>query len=251
MDIGVFKHVTEKKNEFRDDSVYYQFNVLSNQKLISNYEDLKSIVLVLNSNEKLKELIFLFLSNLELKDRTLHFKKYKLGFIGFEAVNWISKHFDLSRSLCLKIGEFMRQIGIFKHITDEDYAFTDDYVYFVLSESCFEFFERVGDSYEISKSEGLANWTKKLSEKFESVQEFTTIPNLYKSTIKKDLHSLTTLMRAYLQFLLLKHESRYTFEYDLKIFIGNWCVNKSICQEKSLKDFIQINSFKGDIYAIG
>eukprot|EP01080_Neovahlkampfia_damariscottae_P003029 gene3029-5039_t len=252
LEIGVIKHVTERKNEFKDDLYFFQLVNLTSNQILKNYEDLKSIVLLLNSNEKLKELIFIFISNLDLKDKNIHFKKHKFTFIGSEVVNFLSKYFDISRCLSMKICDFIRQLGIFKHITDEQNFFADEFVYYSLSEDCFDFFEKEIDTYKLSNEEELKNWIKKLEKNFESTQEFTTIPNLYRNLKKKDLHDMPPLLKANLQYLLLKKQSKYLYEHDLNIFIGNWCLsNSSILEEESLNNFLQKHEFDADIYAIG
>ena len=59
-------------------------------------------------------------------------------------------------------------------------------------------------------------------------------------------------MKANLQYLLLKKQSKYLYEHDLTIFIGNWCLNNSIINEEdSMNQFIKKHEFEADIYAIG
>jgi len=68
-------------------------------------------------------------TGLHIADRMYHFKIYKRCFIGHQAVDWLVKNENISRSEAVELGEQLRQKFFFKHVVN-DHTFKDKYLFY-------------------------------------------------------------------------------------------------------------------------
>jgi hypothetical protein len=68
---------------------------------------------------------------LDLRDRTYHLKKYPNCFVGTEAVQWMSEHFQLAAAQVVEIGRALQTLGLLYHVAHEQ-GFADRPLFFRL-----------------------------------------------------------------------------------------------------------------------
>ena len=66
---------------------------------------------------------------LEIKKRRFRLQSYTMCFIGSEAVDWMVKEYDLSRTEAVELGNKLKSRGIIHHVTDH-HAFKDEYLFY-------------------------------------------------------------------------------------------------------------------------
>jgi tRNA A-37 threonylcarbamoyl transferase component Bud32 len=69
----------------------------------------------------------------EVKNRTWHLKKYKMCFVGSEAVDWLVKEMpSWSREKAVHFGNILLEKRIFRHVCDE-HDFKDEYLFYIFT----------------------------------------------------------------------------------------------------------------------
>jgi hypothetical protein len=127
----VFRNAIDPYSEFQDDYQYYHLIPVEENQILLNFSYLKQIHLLMNNSTEMNEFIKSFKLKVDLKDRKYRLKTYKNCFLGTEAVDFISLKLDLPRGMATKLGEMIRKIGIFDHVTG-DHIFKDEYYFYFL-----------------------------------------------------------------------------------------------------------------------
>ncbi|GBF79276.1 mechanosensitive ion channel domain-containing protein [Aphanothece sacrum] len=69
------------------------------------------------------------LEGIEIKDRRYRLNVYSHCFIGSEAVDWLTEHFNCLRQEAIELGQILVERKIIHHVTDE-HPFEDDYLFY-------------------------------------------------------------------------------------------------------------------------
>ena len=260
IDLGLMEHVVNKDVQFEDDYFFYNLTPLNAEEILKNYSDLKKIVLIVNSRIQMSELVFQFLKNVKLEDRTYLLKTYKKCFIGSEAVSYLSEHLNLNRSIASKLGELIRQLGVFHHVVD-DHIFIDGYFFYYLKVQNDLNLSQIRTKFLMTSNRSISRDTVQeilKSDKITDIQRYSTIASKYRynsysnssSELLKESESLSPIIQAHVEKELEENENEFMSLETLKIVIGTWNVAGNIC-EKSIRNWIQKENYDADIYAIG
>eukprot|EP01080_Neovahlkampfia_damariscottae_P007458 gene7458-11783_t len=129
IDLKILENVSNPKEEkFKGDDIFKLIH-RKQEDILDDFKNIQKIYFLANSSSELNDFIKQFRLRVDIKDRKYRLKMYKNCFIGSDAVTWISNTLQISRKFATKLGDMLREIGIFSHVVNE-HNFKDEHLYY-------------------------------------------------------------------------------------------------------------------------